>query len=38
MAKRYPATPVSKNIVALVAARAGKTRLIDNVLINLDHG
>ncbi|WP_091150409.1 pantoate--beta-alanine ligase [Mucilaginibacter pineti] len=30
----YPATASTKNIVALVAARAGKTRLIDNVLIN----
>jgi pantoate--beta-alanine ligase len=30
----YPASAGTKNIVALVAARAGKTRLIDNVLIN----
>jgi pantoate--beta-alanine ligase len=30
----YPATADTKSIVALVAARAGKTRLIDNVLIN----
>jgi pantoate--beta-alanine ligase len=29
-----PASPASESIVALVAARAGKTRLIDNVLIN----
>lgn len=30
----HPATPVSESIVALVAARVGKTRLIDNVLIS----
>lgn len=30
----HPATNATKNIVALVAARVGKTRLIDNVLIN----
>jgi pantoate--beta-alanine ligase len=29
----HPATPVSETIVVLVAARVGKTRLIDNVLI-----
>ncbi|UOE48978.1 pantoate--beta-alanine ligase [Mucilaginibacter sp. SMC90] len=29
----HPATPESESIVALVAARVGKTRLIDNVLI-----
>lgn len=29
----YTATADTKNVVALVAARAGKTRLIDNVLI-----
>lgn len=29
----HPATPASESIVALVAARVGKTRLIDNVLI-----
>ena len=29
----YPAIADTKNIVALVAARAGKTRLIDNMLI-----
>jgi pantoate--beta-alanine ligase len=28
-----PATAATQNIVALVAARAGKTRLIDNMLI-----
>jgi pantoate--beta-alanine ligase len=28
-----PATPDAKNVVALVAARAGKTRLIDNMLM-----
>lgn len=28
-----PATPATKNVVALVAARAGKTRLIDNMLV-----
>lgn len=30
----HPATPASETIVALVAARVGKTRLIDNVLIS----
>ncbi|HEK19743.1 pantoate--beta-alanine ligase [Mucilaginibacter sp.] len=29
----YPATPVSTSVVALAAAKVGKTRLIDNVLI-----
>lgn len=29
----HPATPYSKIIVALVAARVGKTRLIDNILL-----
>jgi pantoate--beta-alanine ligase len=29
-----PANQATKNVVALVAARVGKTRLIDNVLIN----
>ncbi|MDB5147672.1 MAG: pantoate--beta-alanine ligase [Mucilaginibacter sp.] len=29
----HPATPASETIVVLVAARVGKTRLIDNVLI-----
>jgi pantoate--beta-alanine ligase len=29
-----PATPQTQKVVALVAARAGKTRLIDNMLIN----
>jgi len=30
----HPANQTTKNVVALVAARVGKTRLIDNVLIN----
>jgi len=30
----HPANKATKNVVALVAARVGKTRLIDNVLIN----
>ena len=30
----HPANQATKNVVALVAARVGKTRLIDNVLIN----
>ncbi|MBW4888342.1 pantoate--beta-alanine ligase [Mucilaginibacter sp. HMF5004] len=30
----YPATPLSKKIVALVAARVGNTRLIDNVILS----
>jgi len=30
----HPATPASESVVALVAARVGKTRLIDNVLIS----
>lgn len=29
----YPATPASASVVALTAAKVGKTRLIDNVLI-----
>lgn len=29
----YPATPASTSVVALTAAKVGKTRLIDNVLI-----
>ncbi|QXV66368.1 pantoate--beta-alanine ligase [Mucilaginibacter achroorhodeus] len=29
----YPATPASTSVVALTAARVGKTRLIDNMLI-----
>jgi pantoate--beta-alanine ligase len=30
----YPANQTTKNVIALVAARVGKTRLIDNVLMN----
>jgi pantoate--beta-alanine ligase len=30
----YPANQTTKNVIALLAARVGKTRLIDNVLIN----
>jgi pantoate--beta-alanine ligase len=30
----HPANQTTKNVIALVAARVGKTRLIDNVLIN----
>jgi pantoate--beta-alanine ligase len=30
----HPANKTTKNVVALVAARVGKTRLIDNVLVN----
>ncbi|MFI5158289.1 MAG: pantoate--beta-alanine ligase [Sphingobacteriales bacterium] len=30
----HPANKATKNVVALVAARVGKTRLIDNILIN----